>query len=91
MGKSLKGKELGKGIVQRKDGKYSGRYTGADGNRYERVCDKLRDARAFVQIGNSEKKGYGIGLSMASEMVQKFKGKIAVTYKDGMICFTVTI
>lgn len=58
MGKSLKGKELGKGIVQRKDGKYSGRYTGADGNRYERVCDKLRDARAFVQIGNSEKKGY---------------------------------
>ncbi|MCR4830721.1 MAG: site-specific integrase [Pseudobutyrivibrio sp.] len=58
MGKSLNGKELGKGIVQRKDGKYSGRYTGADGNRYERVCDKLRDARAFVQLGNSEKKGY---------------------------------
>lgn len=27
VGKGLKGKELGKGLYQRKDGKYSGRFT----------------------------------------------------------------
>lgn len=58
MGKSLKGKELGRGIVQRKDGKYSGRYTGADGKRYERVCEKLSDARIFVKLGNQAKTGF---------------------------------
>ena len=58
MGKNLKGRELGKGIVQRKDGKYSGRYTGADGKRYERVCEKLRDAREYVKNGNLEKRGF---------------------------------
>jgi hypothetical protein len=55
MGKNLKGRELGKGIVQRKDGKYSGRYTGADGKRHELVCEKLRDAREYVKNGNLEK------------------------------------
>ena len=40
---------------------------------------------------NSEKKGYGIGLAMASEMVRQFKGKISVSYRDGMISFNVVI
>ena len=40
---------------------------------------------------NSEKKGFGIGLSMAERFVEMFKGKIGVHYKDGMIHFTVVI
>lgn len=40
---------------------------------------------------NSEKKGYGIGLSMAEKFVEMFKGKISVHYKDGMIHFTVVL
>ena len=33
MGKNLKGRECGKGICQRKDGKYSARYSAKDGCR----------------------------------------------------------
>ena len=39
---------------------------------------------------NSGKKGFGIGLSMAEQFVDMFKGKISVGYRDGMIRFTVT-
>lgn len=38
---------------------------------------------------NSEKAGYGIGLSMAEELTRLLKGKISVAYKAGVITFTV--
>ena len=37
MGKNLKGGECGKGIFQRKDGKYSARYIAKDGSRREKI------------------------------------------------------
>ena len=40
---------------------------------------------------NSEKKGFGIGLSMAERIVETFKGKISVHYKDSMIHFVVIL
>ncbi len=52
MGKSLKGKELGKGISQRKDGRYRGRFVNRFGknqdvydNTYNGVMKKLREAK----------------------------------------------
>ena len=39
MGKNLKGKECGKGICQRKDGKYAARYTAKDSSRKEKHFD----------------------------------------------------
>lgn len=36
MGKNLKGRECGKGICQRKDGKYAARYTLKNGSRREK-------------------------------------------------------
>ena len=39
---------------------------------------------------NSEKKGFGIGLSMAEKLVEMFHGKISVHHKDGMIHFVVS-
>ena len=39
---------------------------------------------------NSKKAGYGIGLSMAKGFAEQFKGKIQVSFKDGVISFTVT-
>ncbi|MBR5128357.1 MAG: tyrosine-type recombinase/integrase [Roseburia sp.] len=52
MGKSLNGKELGKGISQRKDGLYQGRFTNRFGRKqtvygktYNEVRKKLRDAQ----------------------------------------------
>ena len=38
---------------------------------------------------SSEKAGYGIGLSIANELVQLLKGKIQVKYIDGRIIFTI--
>ena len=40
---------------------------------------------------NSEKQGYGIGLSMAESLVRMFKGKISVNYKKPVISFTVIL
>ena len=45
MGKSLKGKELGKGIGQRKDGLYYARCTDKAGKRLEKCFQSLRDAQ----------------------------------------------
>jgi two-component system, OmpR family, sensor histidine kinase CiaH len=36
---------------------------------------------------NSKKAGYGIGLSMARDMATLMKGRLGVTYKDGVITF----
>ena len=38
---------------------------------------------------NSQKNGYGIGLSMAEELTQLIKGKIQVSYENGKITFVV--
>ena len=40
---------------------------------------------------NSQKAGYGIGLSMAEELAQLLKGKLGVAYKDGAITFTIRL
>lgn len=45
MGKSLKNKECGKGIYQRKDGKFSARYYDQSGKRHEKYFDTLPEAR----------------------------------------------
>ena len=48
MGKDLKGKELGSGISQRKDGYYIGRYTTRDGKRVQKIFRKLQECRKWV-------------------------------------------
>lgn len=45
MGKSLKGRELGTGLSQRKDGYYSVRYTDRLGQRKEKYFKSLKEAR----------------------------------------------
>lgn len=44
MGKNLKGKEIGRGLCQRKDGLYSARFVGKDGKRQEKYFEKPQDA-----------------------------------------------
>ncbi len=48
MGKDLRGKELGVGISQRKDGMYTGRFTTKSGNRKQRYFHKLQECRAWM-------------------------------------------
>lgn len=48
MGKSLKGKELGTGISQSKNGLYSGRVTDANGKRIQKNFSKLQDCKKWI-------------------------------------------
>jgi integrase len=48
MGKNLKGKELGTGLSQRKDGRFSARFTSKNGKRVEKYFDKLQDAKIWM-------------------------------------------
>ena len=48
MGKNLKGKECGKGICQRKDGKYAARFTAKGGTRREKHFQTLPEARNWL-------------------------------------------
>lgn len=47
MGKDLKGKELGVGISQRKDGRYSAKLTLKNGRRVEKYFSKISEARRW--------------------------------------------
>ena len=47
MGKNLRGRELGEGIVQRKDGKYSARFTNRNGKRVEKYFDSVSEAQKW--------------------------------------------
>lgn len=48
MGKNLKGKELGKGISQRKDGSYSARFVDRQGKRHEKYFSAVPEARNWL-------------------------------------------
>lgn len=48
MGKDIKGKELGIGISQRKDGLYSGRFVDKNGKRQQRYFKKLQECRQWL-------------------------------------------
>lgn len=49
MGLDLKGKELGKGLSQRKDGRYSARYRPKGGGRVEKYFKSLPEARNWLE------------------------------------------
>lgn len=59
--------------------------------------DQLDCSRLFERFyrgdtsHSSEKTGYGIGLAMAEGFVEECKGKIAASYKEGMITISVII
>ena len=49
MGKNLKGKEIGKGICQRKDGLYTARFVGKSGKKYEKYFKTVPEARNWLE------------------------------------------
>ena len=49
MGKSLRGKECGKGICQRKDGLYSARFVSSEGKRRVKCFSSLPEARNWLE------------------------------------------
>ncbi len=54
MGKSLNGKELGEGLSQRKDGRFSARYRSKAGKRIEKYFDSVTDAKRWLEKAKYE-------------------------------------
>lgn len=48
MGKNLKGREIGEGLSQRKDGRYSARFTNKAGKRVEKYFSSLNEAKKWL-------------------------------------------
>ncbi|MBQ6020636.1 MAG: HAMP domain-containing histidine kinase [Clostridia bacterium] len=81
-GSGIRSKEKGAKLT------VSNEYADGAGIDYKRFFERFYRAD---QSHNSKKQGYGIGLSMANEIVQTCKGRIAVDWKDGVITFTVML
>lgn len=68
MGKDLKGKELGKGIVQRADGRYVGRYTDKYGKRRVLYAPKINELKKLLRNAQYEDEhglsGNGINITL---------------------------
>lgn len=63
MGKDLKGKNLGDGISQRKDGKYTARFTSINKKRIEKHFDKISEAKKWLLDAKYEDAHGNIGAS----------------------------
>lgn len=64
MGKNLKGKKLGKGLSQRKDGRYSARFVTKTGDRLEKYFDTLSKAKNWLEDTRYKDKYDHIGASV---------------------------
>ena len=60
MGKSLQGKECGKGICQRKDGLYSARFVSSEGKRQVKCFSSLPEARNWLEDAKYADKHEGV-------------------------------
>lgn len=69
MGKDLKGKQLGKGICQRTDGLYVGRFTNRYGKREQKVFSRLQECKRW--LADSQYADEHSNIAYASEMTVK--------------------
>ena len=72
MGKSLKGKELGQGISQRKDGRYQARYTNRYGKRITLYAKTVTEI--YKKLQNSQYED--------SNLLNKDKGSSSITLNE---------
>ena len=66
----------------------SNMYAQGKGVDYSRLFDR------FYRVDTSHSsrtQGFGIGLSMAQELTERYKGRIMASWKDGVISFTLTL
>ncbi len=81
MGKDLKGKELGVGLNQRKDGRYQARFTRFNGQRSEKNFAKISEARSWL---NEQK--YLDSITATGDMtVDEWYNYWIENFKDGIV------
>ncbi len=81
MGKDLKGKELGVGIGQRKDGRYQARFTKNNGERAEKNFLKLIDAQNWLY----EQRRFDGMLTTGNMTVNDWYEQWMGIYKEGVV------
>ena len=82
MGKNLKGKDLGKGLSQRKDGLYSARFTNRNGQRIEKYFKKYLDALKWLHDAREADKSPDVPAPTVMTVDQWFEKWITVLLKD---------
>ena len=63
MGKDLKGREIGRGLSQRKDKKFSARYVSKSGKRIEKYFNTLPEARNWLADSKYEDNHSNVGVT----------------------------
>lgn len=86
MGKDLKGKELGMGLCQRKDGRYSARFTKKNGSRVEKKFQKVTDAREWL----NEQKYLDNTIGTGDMKVDDWYNFWIANYKEGIVADNTT-
>ena len=81
MGKDLKGKELGVGLNQRKDGRIQARLTKSNGQRLEKNFVKLTDARAWL----NEQKYLDTIITTGNMSVDEWYKYWIANFKEGIV------
>lgn len=81
MGKDLKGKELGVGLSQRKDGRYQARFTKNNGQRAEKNFQKINEARNWL----SEQRYLDNMLETGDMTVNDWYEYWIENYKEGIV------
>lgn len=81
MGKDLKGKQLGVGLSQRKDGRYQARFTKNNGQRVEKNFPKLAEARAWL----NEQRYLDTMLTTGDMTVNDWYEYWIENYKEGIV------
>ena len=86
MGKDLKGKELGVGLSQRKDGRYSARFTKKNGGRLEKTFSKVVEAREWL----GEQKYIDSTIGTGDMTVDDWYKFWITNYKEGIVADNTT-
>lgn len=84
MGKDLKGKELGVGLGQRKDGRYSAKFTKKNGSRSEKTFTKLTEAREWL----SEQKYLDSTIGTGDMLVDDWYKFWIANYKEDIVAYS---
>lgn len=81
MGKDLKGKELGVGLNQRKDGRYQARFTKKDGKRNEKNFTKISKAREWL----NEQRYLDSAMTTGNMTVDDWYNYWIINFKEGIV------
>lgn len=82
MGKNLRGRELGKGLSQRKDKRYSARFVDKTGQRQQKYFDSLAEARNWLNQARLEDENTGLApFEMVAEKILK-SDDAHIAFKD---------